>query len=659
MKTKVDLKSLAARESEQVEWKRNVADIGDLLRTVAAFSNDFQNMGGGYIVCGAEESKDEYGFQKVSYPGLTAARFKEVEGKVMSDAQNKIDPPVVPLIEELPGESEDCRVLVFIVPATDHAHSCRPSGKESSTYYIRVGRETVEARNGMLRELLVRTHALASWDRRLAEQAEIKDIDLLAFREMLQQIGAWNPSVEIEEYFSDEMRISNFVPSLGGVRSLDTTIHPRNFSLLLFGNEPTRFFPGAWTKVSFYPGKDRSEPTAERYELTGTIIGQARKALELLKAQASTAYDKDSSEPNISKYPERALQEAIINAIVHRDYEEESPTSITVFSDRVEIRSPGTLPRTVDKEKFLAGSASPSWRNQSLAYFFNKLQLAQAEGQGIPTIFRTMLQLGSPKPRFEIEDSAVTCVLPAHPRHEMMRHVAEIERLIIQQDHEEAQVRLNPLLDEYSTHPQLLELLVQLALLRHRPEVAGAYVAEHRLQPQDFPASTVYQFAEVLLQSPDLEHQKLGKQWLEYVSTQSLESDEVRRVSIALRKLGKDEQAVRLISNYITTVSSPLAVPAPLYDIRAKAKIDLAKKCMDTGRNHLIQRERQARAWEQCRKYLDEAESDVLRALEIGTNSREKEFYEKDLEFVQAMKQHARKPTRRRDSYKHSRKKSS
>jgi hypothetical protein len=45
------------------------------------------------------------------------------------------------------------------------------------------------------------------------------------------------------------------------------------------------------------------------------------------------------------------------------------------FSDRVEIRSPGTLHWGVDKDKFMQGKASPKWRNQSFAYLFNKLQL--------------------------------------------------------------------------------------------------------------------------------------------------------------------------------------------------------------------------------------------------------------------------------------------
>jgi ATP-dependent DNA helicase RecG len=288
MSSHIDLKTLAARESEQVEWKKNVSDVEDVLRTITAFSNDLQNLGGGYIVCGAEETKDEHGFQKVLYPGLSSARLKELEGKVMADCRTKIDPAVVPLVEELPGDSEERRVLVFIVPATGSAHSYRASGKDAAAYYVRLSRETVEARNGVLRELLVRKQALPPWDRRLSERATLADIDLLALREILQQVGIWNASIGIEDYFSEQTRISEFVPPLGGRRGLDTNIHPRNFSVLLFGKEPTRFFPGAWTKVSIYPGNDRSELTAERHDLTGTVVTQARRALDLLKTHSST-----------------------------------------------------------------------------------------------------------------------------------------------------------------------------------------------------------------------------------------------------------------------------------------------------------------------------------------------------------------------------------
>lgn len=644
MTPKINLKELASRESEQVEWKKNVADIDNVLRTVAAFANDFQNLGGGYVVCGAEESKDEHGFQKVDFPGLTSARFKEIEGQVLHDARNKIDPPVTPLVEEIPGSEEGKRVLVFIVPASSYAHAYRSSGKDSSTYFVRISRETVEAKNGVLRELLVRKQALEPWDRRLCSNASLQDIDLLAFREVLQEAGLWNPSLSVEDYFAESMRLSALVPPLGGTRPLDSVLHPRNFAMVLFGKEPTRFFPGAWTKVSFYPGKDRGEATSERHELTGPIIHQAKKALDLLKTHSSTVFDKESPDPNAPKYPERALQEAVINAIVHRDYEQENPTNITVFSDRVEIISPGSLPRTVEKTKFLEGRAAPSWRNQSLAYFFNKLQLAQAEGQGIPTILRTMKQLGSPSPSFEIEDSSVTCTLPAHPRHEMLRHVAEIERLLVQQDFDHALGKLTPLLDANPSAPQFLEVFAQIAITRATPERVGAHIREHKIEPVNLPASTVFQLASAMGMSGNPNDASMSKEWMVEVSKRKLEAGETRRVALGLRKIGQDEDAVQLINRFASAQASAMAVPAFLFDIRARAKIDLAKKCMDSGRDRSLSPAIQARAWDQCRRYLDEAESDVLRAIENEPIAREREFYERDLEFLRQIRDASKKP---------------
>jgi predicted HTH transcriptional regulator len=169
-----------------------------------------------------------------------------------------------------------------------------------------------------------------------------------------------------------------------------------------------------------YPGTDRSEPVAERYEITGSIIQQAVRANDLLKLQCNIIYDKTNAKPNQRKYPERAVKEAVVNAIVHRDYEIQEPNRITVFSDRIEIKSVGTLHWGVNRENFKKGKASAKWRNQTFAYLFNKLHLSQSEGQGIPTILRLMAEEGCPVPVFEIEEDSVTCILPAHPRHTLI-----------------------------------------------------------------------------------------------------------------------------------------------------------------------------------------------------------------------------------------------
>ena len=426
MAVQIDLKELSARESERVEWKENVANISDVVETIVAFANDISNLGGGYVVCGAKEGKDEAGFQKLFLTGLAASRLKEIEGKALSECREKVDPPIIPITEEITIPENDHRLLVFIVPATGHAHNYRSSGKDASTYYIRLGRETREARNALLHELLLRKQVVEPWDRRMNREATIEDFDLVVFRDYLQQLGLWDSRKPLEDYFSDKQPLSSFVPPLTGKENMTDILRPRNFALLLFGNSPTRFFPGAWSIFSTYPGKDRSAPMAQRIEIVGTIVEQAKQLLRLLETEASTTvFDKTDRRPNQVKYPLRALQEAVINALVHRDYESDQPARVTVFSDRIEFYSIGGLPRLISPEKFKAGQASPYWRNQTLAYFFNKLKLAQGEGQGIATILRVMAEEGCPAPIFEIGAEHLICTLLAHPRHALFREQKE------------------------------------------------------------------------------------------------------------------------------------------------------------------------------------------------------------------------------------------
>ena len=412
----IDLKELSNRESERVEWKENVADVDDIIKTAVAFANDFSNLGGGYIVCGAKEIKDEHGFQKLLTVGLTASRLKEIEGKVTASLREKTFPSIVPVIEEIKVDPEH-RILIFVIAATGQVHTYRATGKDVSTCYVRIGRETREAKNGIHRELLVKRNLVEAWDKRSCGNATILDIDLIVLRQYLQEMNLWDENKSIDAYyFSDTAKIADFIPPLAAKEQLTDILRPRNFTLLIFGKDILRFFNEAYTILSIYPGVDRSESTAKRHEITGNIIHQARRCIELLDAETYTVFDKNNVKPNRRKYPAKALQEAVVNAIVHKDYEIQQPVRITVFSDRIEFYSPGGLPRTVDVEKFKGGKATPFWRNQALAYFFNKLQLAQAEGQGIPTIIRTMHEEECPAPVFDTDAESLTCILKANLR---------------------------------------------------------------------------------------------------------------------------------------------------------------------------------------------------------------------------------------------------
>jgi ATP-dependent DNA helicase RecG len=414
---RIDLNTLARRESEQIEWKDEVADIDDVVRTLSAFANDLANLGGGYVICGAAEARDAHGFPTLVRKGLTAHRLREVEGKVLQRCRDFVFPSIVPTVEEIPAADPERRLLVFIQPATGSAHTVRQTG-EAGRVWVRLSRETREARNGVLRDLLVRKGALAPWDRRVCPGATVGDLDLLALRDGLQRMNLYDEDLGVEPYLAPDAPLSALAPSLCAREPLTGTVRPRNFAILLFGRQPQRFIPGAVTLFSIYPGQDRSVPQAARHELTGALIDQARRLKPLLDHQSHTIFDKtDRAAPNGVTYPPRALDEAMGNALAHRDYELDDPTRITVFEDRIEFVSPGPLPLGVSLEALRNGRAGARWRNQALAWVFNRLQLAQAEGQGIPTILRSMREAGCPPPVFDSDEVRVVCTLLARPGH--------------------------------------------------------------------------------------------------------------------------------------------------------------------------------------------------------------------------------------------------
>lgn len=643
MNFNIDLKELARRESEQVEWKENGDDIKiaeGIVKTISAFANDIANVGGGYVVCGAKEIKDEHGFPKIQYTGLSANKLKEVELKVTKYCQNYVDPAIIPRIVEIENpENNSTRILVFVVLRTRHAHIYRDG--ETSKYYVRISRETKEAKNGVLRQLLTEKQEIEYFDKRTNTRATEADIDILVFRDSMQEMGLLFPEKSLEDYFSDREQIAELVSPLFVRTDLDRILRPRNFTLLMFGKKTsiTSNFPEAYTILSIYKGTDRSEQTAERYILTGTIVEQAKKSIELLNTQAYTAFDKTSSKPNQVKYPMRALQEAVINAIVHRDYEVPEPIRITVFADRVEIRSPGTLHWGVDKDKFTQGKASPKWRNQSFAYLFNKLQLAQSEGQGIPTIIRTMREEGCPEPIFEIEPESLTCILPAHPRHQIIRELQEIQDKVILQKYQEAKTQVLTLLEKDLYNFRSLDLYCEVIAKLKLPHELYNFLETKKLDFSLVNPSTLINIAEILAFDKDnLPYQNMANRALSVAMSGKIEEGQIVKAVVNLKKIGEPDDVIEFVGESMLKYPN-LAHNSTLLEKRATARMDKAKKCISAVRNRQSNTTTKKRAWVLCGQLLEAAERDLNLALENVENANEKFFIEKDINFLNELKQ--------------------
>jgi predicted HTH transcriptional regulator len=581
----IDLRELARRQSEQIEWKENVADIDDVVATLCAFANDLQNLGGGYVICGAREEKDEHGFPRMVRSGLTANRLKEVEGTVLARCRDRVAPPIAPTVEELPSDDAERRLLVFVQPATRASHSFR-RGAEGAKHYVRVSRSTMEARNGLLRELLGQD-AIEPWDRRPCPGATEKDVDLIALRDVLQRMGAFSVDLGLEPYLSSEVALNAFIPPLYAREPLTGVLRPRNFAILLFGREPQRFIPGAVSFFSIYPGLDRSDPHAERHELAGTLLDQARRMQQLLSEQTSLAFDKtDSTSPNVSKYPTRALYEAMGNALAHRDYELVDPTRLTAFSDRIEVVSPGSLLRGVTLDALRNGQVGPRWRNQALAWFFQRLQLGQAEGQGIPTILRSMRDEGCPPPSFEADEVSVRCVLPAHPRHVFLRDLRAAEQALALGELTRAKDIVGRVLASEPFQTRALQLFAEIQLeLRDREPVA-AWIRRHLSRLDGQPSLVLLALAEALVGRGNVPpvHRELVRRLLDVVSARRLEEHELRRSAAALSRAGDHQSAVKLIDLHGLEHQVWSDKPA-LRLLRANAMLAIARKRHDAAKD--------------------------------------------------------------------------
>lgn len=392
--TSIDLEKIAREESDRVEWKRSVADEEDVAATICAFANDIQNIGGGSVVCGAEETTDAHGFQSVTMVGLDGSDLKRVHGKVLDLCRDCIDPPIVPCVETIDTDDPARRVLVFDVIPVRQAHSFRRRNADGGKHYVRQGNRTIEARNGLLRELLRQKGGKLSWGEEMPTDASLDDIDLLAARQLLVDMKLSTATAPVEPFLKPEAPLAPGMPSLMG-RDARGAIRPRRFFLLLCGRQPQRWAPMATAVCARLEGTDIAARSAQRLDIGGRLLEQIKAVMDFVAPEFVLDIDQtEVAAPNTRRYSESAVKEAVVNAFAHRDYEIGEPVRIHVFTDRIEIVSPGGLPQLVSVEDFATGKARANWRNPALAVALRETGWAQNMGRGITTLIEQTRALG-------------------------------------------------------------------------------------------------------------------------------------------------------------------------------------------------------------------------------------------------------------------------
>lgn len=153
--------------------------------------------------------------------------------------------------------------------------------------------------------------------------------------------------------------------------------------LLLFGREPQRWRPACCIQAIAFPGTSPSDTRyLDRQDIGGTLAQQYAEALAFIKRNLHRVQGEHSVHtPGQLEVAETALQELLVNALVHRDYLVHAPIRVLVLSDRIEIVSPGHLPDGVDLEAVRQGQAHR--RNPTLSEHAFRLLPYRGMGSGV------------------------------------------------------------------------------------------------------------------------------------------------------------------------------------------------------------------------------------------------------------------------------------
>ena len=421
MELEFDIEDLLRKnniESDRIEFKKGW-NPDDIYRTICAFANDFDNIGGGYIVVGVEEKN---GMAVRPVCGIPLDQMDSIQ-KEMVGYNRKIHPAYYPKIihESVDGKN----ILVIWVPAgaerpyktTEHVTS---KNDNNYKYFIRYGSSSVVATTEQERELL----SLSSnepFDVQGNPKASLGDISPVLLEAHLKETGSklaeQIPVIGVRGVL-EQMELLDGPPELARVK---------NVALMMFCDHADKFFPYMQVEIVRFPNGSIKDPKnfIEIPPIKGTVPQIIRRTMEKLQDMVIAEYvQKVSGKMEANRflsYPYEALEEAVVNAFYHRDYMCYEPVQIEIEPDCIRIISYPGIDRSVSKQVIEKGERfrTRRYRNRRLGEFLKELDLTEGRCTGIPTIQGMLERNGSPKAVFETDDDRLSlCVtIPIQPEY--------------------------------------------------------------------------------------------------------------------------------------------------------------------------------------------------------------------------------------------------
>ena len=366
----------------------------DLADELAAFANT----DGGVVLCGVTDSGD--------VQGMSRKQMDALEQLLTEVCTDMIKPPIRPTI--LRKEIEKNKPFLLVEVDQGHTQHDSPGGS-----YHRVGSSKRKMTSDeRLRLAQQRGQARFLWfDKQPVPGTGFGALDESLWKSLLSAEGATAPELALDKM---------------GILTTDEngTTRATVAGVLLCTRSPEEWLPNACISATCYRGNDRASGQIDAQTITGPLNRQIAEAVAFAVRNMRVGAYKNPARTDLPQYSEKALFEAIVNAVVHRDYAiRSSRIRLSMFADRIEINSPGGLPNNLTIDSM---DVRQSTRNEALASMLGRIPAGdihgsgerqffmERRGDGVPTIFRETEALSGKPPQYRlIDDSDLFLTIPA------------------------------------------------------------------------------------------------------------------------------------------------------------------------------------------------------------------------------------------------------
>ncbi len=359
------------KESQTIELKSSLSQLDKSLEGICAFLNHE----GGRIYFGVSNSGQFLGLD------VSDSSLRKISQKIVS----KIKPEFVPLIRELNVEGKS--IIEVVVPeGIDKPYFL------DGIAFVRIGSENRIIPPAELKKMIL-LYGQKNWDFEICNDGKLEDIDFKKVKWYLKER-------EKHRNVSSKLNIS-FEELLTNLKCLRNG-KPTNAGILFFGKYHQRFFTNADLRVIKFKGLDVINPTLDSVTCQGSLpemIGLSedfvRKNIRLLGTRTSKSFRREDK----FEYPIDAVREAIINALIHRNYFTSSDVRVFIFDDRLEVINPGTFPNGITPEKPRHKAV-----NEILCSLVYDVGLIEKYGSGIKMMNYLSKEWGNKQPYYDLHE---------------------------------------------------------------------------------------------------------------------------------------------------------------------------------------------------------------------------------------------------------------